>query len=89
MYASLFRNLRLLYSGGIEKRRLLSDLEQSQWQSQEELEAQKLIQIQKLLKYAHENVPYYQNLFNRLDINPADVKCFNDFSSLPFLTKEN
>lgn len=89
MYSTVYGALRVLWPGGLSVRRKLRELERTQWFSPEELEAWQLVRIQNLLAYAYEHVPYYRDLYQRLDIHPADIKTFEDFRSLPFLTKED
>ena len=88
IYPALYRTARLFYPGGMEKRRLQKELERSQWLPREELEAQRLANLQKMVKHAYEDVPYYHNLFVEMDIHPEDIKTFEDFQALPFLTKD-
>ena len=88
MYATMYRSLRLLSPGGLATRKLLRRMEHSQWLSREELDMTRLARLQKLVKYAYENVPYYQQLYKRLDIHPDDIKTLKDFQALPFITKE-
>jgi phenylacetate-CoA ligase len=89
MYSTIYGALRIFWPGGLAVRRKLRELERTQWFSREELEMWQLARIQKLLKYAYDCVPYYRNLYQRLDIHPEDIKTLQDFQSLPFLTKED
>lgn len=68
-----------------ETRRLLG---RSQWWSTEEIWQYQLVQMRKLLAHAYLNVPYYQRTFSRQGIDLQDIKTLEDFSSLPFLTKD-
>jgi phenylacetate-CoA ligase len=88
MYATLYRTLRLLSPGGMQTRKLLKEMERSQWMSREELNSIQLLKIQRLVKYAYENIPYYNKLYKSLDIHPEDIKTLKDFQALPFITKE-
>ena len=45
-------------------------MEQSQWWSQEKLQAYQLQRLQALLQYAEKNVPYYTRLFKEQGFNP-------------------
>ena len=40
-----------------------------------------------ILKVAYRNVPYYHEMFDRLDIKPEEIRSTRDFTKLPFLTK--
>ena len=44
--------------------------------------------IKKLLKYAYKHVPYYRSLYGREGIHPNDVKNYQDFEALPFITRD-
>lgn len=80
--------MRLLWQGGGETRQHLRELEHAQWLPRSELKVWQLEKIQRLVKYAYEHVPYYREWYQREDIHPKDVKSWQDFQSLPFLTKE-
>ncbi len=89
MYPLIYRTIRLFYPGGFETRRLLNELEQSQWLPEEELVSRQLARLQQLVKHAYEQVPYYHDLYQSLDIHPEDIKTMQDFEALPLLTKED
>lgn len=40
-----------------------------------------------LLMHAYAHVPYYRDLFFRMGITPADIRTWDDYKSLPILTK--
>jgi len=69
-------------------KRALDLIKKVQWYSKDEINKYQLAKIQQLVKYSYENVPYYRNLFDRLKIKPEDIKDFDDFYRIPFLTKE-
>lgn len=89
MYSSIYRNLRLLYPGGLETRRHFEELNRLQWLSREELSAWQFGRLKKLLMHAYETVPYYHQRYKSLDIHPDDIKSFDDFQNLPYLTRED
>ncbi len=45
-------------------------------------------QLNKMIRYCYNNVPYYHNLFNNLGIDPASVRGIHDLAALPILTKD-
>lgn len=52
---------------------------------------QKKLQLQRLkntLLYAYQHVPYYRDMFNKLDFDPVSLKCFSNIEALPLLEKE-
>jgi len=44
-------------------------------------------ELEKLLKHAYENVPYYQKVFDERGLKPKDIQDFNDLKKLPYSTK--
>jgi phenylacetate-CoA ligase len=62
-------------------------LERSQWFDPEHLAELQLRRLRTLLSNARANVPYYRDLFARLEFNPATMTSTRDLSRLPFLTK--
>jgi phenylacetate-CoA ligase len=60
----------------------------SQWWNREQIEKYQMDQISKLLSHAYNNVPYYKNLFDEIHLAPGDVRNFQDFKKIPFITKE-
>ncbi|MFC3883391.1 hypothetical protein ACFOU2_07590 [Bacillus songklensis] len=45
-------------------------------------------QLQKMVKFAVENVPYYTELFSHLHLNWQDIKTVKDLEKIPILTKD-
>jgi phenylacetate-CoA ligase len=89
MYSSIYRTARLFRRGGWETRQHLNELRRSQWLSKSELKRTQLAKIQHLTKYAYENIPYYRNLYKKINFHPQDLKTIEDFQSLPILTKQD
>jgi len=89
MYSTLYRAMRLLWPGGLETRRHLRQLERTQWLSRSELEAWQWAKIQQLVRYACQHVPYYRERYQGEGIHPEDIKSWQDFQALPFLTRED
>ena len=63
-------------------------LQESQWWSKERLEEYQMQQLEKLLKHAYENVPYYRRVFNERGLKPKDIQDVEDLKKLPHLTKD-
>ena len=40
------------------------------------------------LKYAYENSPFYKNKWDKAGIGPEDIRSFEDFEQIPFVTKD-
>jgi len=64
-------------------------LNQLQWLSTDELIARQYQYLEQLLRYANTYVPYYRDLFEKIDFHPSDFStdpaCFQE---LPLLTKD-
>ncbi len=66
----------------------LSELEQSQWYSQEQLHKLQSDKLKELLTYAYMNVPYYRMLLDSKKIHPDSIKTPADLKKMPFLTRD-
>jgi len=62
-------------------------MEETQWWSRAQIEQLQIERLRSLLKQAGSNVPYYHELFKRLDFNPEQVTSLADLERLPLLTK--
>ena len=65
-----------------------NSMEESQWWSQKRLQAFQVERLQALIKTCRVNVPYYQKIFQELNIDESDFTSLNDLQKLPFLNKE-
>jgi phenylacetate-CoA ligase len=63
-------------------------LKKSQHWDTEELREYQLDELTRLLTHCHKQVPYYKNLFKKLDLHPLDIRSINDLKVIPILTKE-
>ncbi|MET0266178.1 MAG: glycosyltransferase [Duganella sp.] len=68
-------------------RRLLLQLEHSQWQAPHVIEALQLERLRALLLHAGRHVPYYRQQFVRLGFDVHRVQALRDLRSLPILRK--
>lgn len=66
----------------------LAFLEKSQWWSRQELENYQNEKICGLIRYAYDNIPYYNRLFKENKLMPFDIKTIADLPKIPVLTKE-
>lgn len=67
--------------------RLRRELERSQWWSSPDIEALQLHRLRALLRHAGAHIPYYRQLFARLDFDPQQVRHVRDLHRLPILRK--
>lgn len=89
------QSLRYIYSAIPERKRYgkafwdtCKLLQESQWWSKEELKDYQMQQLNRLLKHAYENVPYYRKLFDERGLRPKDIQDFGDVKQIPYLTKD-
>lgn len=64
------------------------DFMETQWWPYDRLVAVQLQQLQRLLGFAYEYVPYYRKLFDSLGLRPSDIRNLQDLQKLPILTKQ-
>ncbi len=62
-------------------------MERNQWLSPQQLQALQLDRLREFLGQIGRTVPYYQDLFRRLDFNPASVHSIADLQVLPLQDK--
>ncbi|MCD4781947.1 MAG: glycosyltransferase [Candidatus Omnitrophica bacterium] len=93
MYAKIYRNcLFPFYETFLKKRQTLTylqQLENNQWLSEEELKRLQWKKLKLLIRHAYENVPYYQDLFHKLNLYPEIIKTEEDFRRIPILTRDD
>ncbi|MBU1061873.1 MAG: hypothetical protein KJ952_04045, partial [Candidatus Omnitrophica bacterium] len=70
-------------------KKILRDLEKSQYYSEEELRRLQNEKLRRMVKHSYENVPYYRRLFKRLSLRPSDFKDISDLDKLPFISKKD
>jgi phenylacetate-CoA ligase len=56
--------------------------------SLEELYELRDTRLRSIVSYAAETVPYYQDLFKTIKINPSEIRSVEDLDNLPFIDKE-
>lgn len=67
----------------------LKQIEKTQYLSLEDIRKIQYKKLKKLIIYAHNNVPFYRNLFNDINFNPNDFKSIKDMEKIPILNKKN
>lgn len=78
-----------LMVGPIRYLRFRHFLKKSQRWPRWKLERYQLDKLRQLLSHAYKNVPYYTELFNKLNVTPEDFHHLGDLTRLPVLTKED
>lgn len=75
-----------------ENSKFLKDLKylnQSQYFDEEKIMEIQWTKISSLLDHAYTNCRYYRNIFDKMGIHPNQIKSFDDFKSIPILTKDD
>ncbi|MBV1911057.1 MAG: hypothetical protein KUG78_17290 [Kangiellaceae bacterium] len=75
------------WKNGDKRLKRLSELEQSQYLSEEDLNQLRLERLQRIVAYAFENTVYYREIMLERGIKPVDIKQLSDIEKLPVLTK--
>ncbi|MEW5879372.1 MAG: phenylacetate--CoA ligase family protein [Pseudomonadota bacterium] len=75
---------RLKGHASVARRR---ELEASQWWSREQLQSYQLERLRAFVEHLARRVPYYRELFARLDLRAQDVRTLADLARFPLLTK--
>lgn len=76
---------RLVYGGRILKH--YDALLASQWEPLDRIRQTQLIRLQRLVKHAYDNSPFYHRRFRETGLEPGDIKSFSDYARIPYLTK--
>lgn len=63
-------------------------LKQSEFLTELELHELQDKKLRKLIDHCYSSVPYYNDLFCKLNITPKDIQCREDLCKLPVLTKQ-
>jgi phenylacetate-CoA ligase len=74
---------------GTHTMRCLSELEESQWWPLERIQQLQSQRLQRLVRYAHERVPYYRRLMDERGVSPDSIRTAADLQRLPILTKQD
>ena len=90
MYTQLISNLVFPLQERLKKHATVAvrkHMEETQWWDKARLEQLQIDRLRSLLKEAALHVPYYRELFNRIDFQPEQVTSLADLARLPLLTK--
>jgi phenylacetate-coenzyme A ligase PaaK-like adenylate-forming protein len=68
--------------------KLYGEFEKNQWLSECELVDYQNEHLRQLIEHAYATVPYYHDLFKKLNLTPIDFKSIKDLYKLPVLTKK-
>jgi phenylacetate-CoA ligase len=76
------------YSHGRAFAACYAGLMASQWNSREELQEIQLAKLQRLVRHAYEQVPFYRRSFETAGVAPQDVRSLDVLSRLPTFDKQ-
>ncbi len=65
----------------------LSDLERTQWYSNDQLQSIQNEKLRRMIRYVGQHVPYYQGTFQKWGIRPESIVSRDDLNILPYLEK--
>lgn len=79
---------RLYYERHYKAGAAFSELLRSQWLTSEQIKANQLVALKKLLVHAGKTTPYYKELFSQVSFNPGSLQSIDELECLPLLKKE-
>ncbi|MDD5959611.1 MAG: phenylacetate--CoA ligase family protein [Methanobrevibacter wolinii] len=63
--------------------------EKAECMERDEINEMQLKKLQKIVKYAFDNVPYYHKKYTECEVFPEDIETLDDIEKLPFTTKDD
>ena len=67
---------------------LLSELEESQWLTPQQIREVQDRKLAALVDHAYSTVPFYRQMFDKRGLKPENVRSVDDLAKLPIVTKE-
>ena len=89
-YNYLSENIILPFADLITRQSVSNHLEfllKSQYWSREQLDDHQNMRLRLLIRHAYNSVPYYNDLFKKLNLSIDDIQSKSDLYKLPVLTK--
>ncbi|MCP4706398.1 MAG: phenylacetate--CoA ligase family protein [candidate division Zixibacteria bacterium] len=74
---------------GIRYYDILKQLQKSQFLPIETIRENQWTKIKSILEHSYSNNTFYQNHFKKANVHPRDIKNWDDYSKIPFLTKDD
>jgi phenylacetate-CoA ligase len=65
----------------------LQFLNYSQYWTHEQIKNYQILKLRQLIQHAVSYVPFYQELFTRIDLKAGDIQTLNDLQKIPIITK--
>lgn len=79
--------LKKLIRQGFTFNKIFDELKKSQYFSVEQLDGLQNKKLRKIISHCYKNVPYYREVFEKLNLKPQDIKTKQDLQKLPFMDK--
>lgn len=79
--------LKKLIRQGFTFNKIYKELQKSQHYSLEQVDDLQNKKLRKLITHCYKNVPYYKELFDKLNLKPSEIKTKEDLKKLPYLDK--
>ncbi|MDE2028064.1 MAG: hypothetical protein KGJ11_05955, partial [Candidatus Omnitrophica bacterium] len=73
----------------LELWRLKTSLDKSQWLPADRLGEHQSRLLKTVVSHAYAHVPYYRQLFDKLDLTPSDIQNAGDLKKIPTLKKSD
>ncbi|WP_187431085.1 Undecaprenyl-phosphate 4-deoxy-4-formamido-L-arabinose transferase (plasmid) [Roseobacter fucihabitans] len=70
-------------------RALYFALRKSQYLKREDLDAYRLMKLQRIVRHAYGQVPYYRRRMQEMGVRPSDIQSLEDIAKLPLLSKDD
>ena len=61
---------------------------EKQWQSRQDSKKEQEEKLRKIIKFSYNRVPYYRELFERINLRPDDIRNIEDLEKVSILTKD-
>ena len=83
-YFEIFKDTLLFGKYYIKARQMIGKLDQM---TKEDINAYHYSRLREIIEYAYGNIPYYNDLFNKIGFRPMDFRKLEDIRLIPCLTK--
>lgn len=87
MFTQVKYYFKKLIRQGYTFNKILKELHESQYYSPEQLVEFQNKKLRRIIKHCYKNVPYYRELFDKLNLKPEDIQTKEDLNKLPFMDK--
>ena len=73
---------------GGEFNSIYESLKETEWEDESYIEDFQVKKLRDLIEYCDKNIPYYKELFKKINLNSLDINTIKDLEKIPILTKE-